>query len=132
LLLLAGGRNVSRNCGHSVQRSLLPTLHGHNAKTTTNKQTNKQTIDGRIVLLGLLFNFLTRTNRSLLAHQRNKQETKAMTKYAKTKWQNEESTETERERERGWMMSPEFFSCCVVILLLLLLQLVRPIIIMTT
>ncbi len=124
---------MSRNCGHSVQRSLLPTLHGHNAKTTT----NKQTIDGRIVLLGLLFNFLTRTNRSLLAHQRSKQETKAMTKYVKTKWQNEDSRERkrererERERERGWIMSPEFFSCCVVTLLLLLL-LVRPIIIVTT
>jgi hypothetical protein len=103
----------------------------------TNKQTNKQTIDGRIVLLGLLFNFLTRTNRSLLAHQRSKQETKAMTKYVKTKWQNEDSRERkrererERERERGWIMSPEFFSCCVVTLLLLLL-LVRPIIIVTT
>jgi len=35
-------------------------------------QKPQQTIDGRIVLLGLLFNFLTRTNRSLLAHQRSK------------------------------------------------------------
>jgi hypothetical protein len=64
------------------------------------QQTNKQTIDGRIVLLGLLFNFLTRTNRSLLAHQRSKQETKAMTKYVKRKWQNEDSRERKRERER--------------------------------
>jgi hypothetical protein len=61
------------------------------------QQTNKQTIDGRIVLLRLLFNFLTRTNRSLFAHQRSKQETKTMTKYAKKKWQNEESTEREKE-----------------------------------
>ncbi len=64
------------------------------------QQTNKQTIDGRIVLLGLLFNFVTRTIRSLLAHQRSKEETKSMTKYVKTKWQNEDSRERERERER--------------------------------